>query len=74
MFPFVLVVYAFEIMGALAAPPVAPSFDFGELGSFRVGDGMDSVIGTIRTSFAVIFCVGSALWFYRYITGKGSDG
>ncbi len=73
VFPFSLVIYVWDALGQLAGTPQAPSFSLGMFGSVTVPESATSTVLMIRALIGFVVTVGLCLWFYRYITGKGSD-
>ncbi len=73
VFPFSLILRAWSILGALIAPPEAPTFDIPGLGLVTPPPSFDPMAATIRVVIGLVSTVGMAFWFYRYISGKGSE-
>lgn len=73
VFPFSLLLWVWSALGQLAAPPVAPSFDFGQFGVISLGGSWSGAVGMIRTAIGLLCLCGMLLWFYKSITGKGGE-
>jgi hypothetical protein len=72
IFPFNLIIWVWGALGQLEGTPQAPAFDT-PVGYVDVGPTFDPFIGMIRAGIGLFAICGMLLWFYRYITGKGSD-
>lgn len=73
VFPFSLIVRAWLWLEALSAPPVAPSFEIPMFGRVTVPPAWDAIMGGIRGAILLICGIGMSFWFYRYISGRGSE-
>lgn len=72
-FPFSLIMRVWDVISSLAASPVAPHFNLPVLGEVTTSPAIDSMMGVIRVIINLVFGVGMSLWFYRYVSGKGSE-
>lgn len=73
VFPFSLILRAWGIFTALIAPPEAPTFDVPGMGLIKPPPSFDPLAATIRAVIGLVCTVGMCFWFYRYISGKGSE-
>jgi hypothetical protein len=73
-FPFSLMLKAWDWMSMLVSTPSAPSFTLPMFGTISPPPAMNSVASAVRTVIGLVVGIGMSFWFYRYITGKGSDG
>ncbi len=73
-FPFSLILKAWDWMGMLVSTPAAPSFNLPLFGTISPPPALDSLASAVRAVIGVVVAIGMSFWFYRYITGKGSDG
>ena len=74
VFPFSLVLKAWNVMQSLVAPPERPVFRVPLMGDLTVSDGIDQQVQVIKTAISVVMFVGMLFWFWRMVTGRGSDG
>jgi hypothetical protein len=74
VFPFSLVLKAWNIMQSLVMPPQRPVFNVPLMGQLTVSDEIDAHVQTIKTAIAMVLFIGMLFWFWRMITGKGADG
>jgi hypothetical protein len=73
-FPFSLILKAWDLMNMLVASPSAPSFNLPLFGTISPPSSINSLASAVRGVIGVVVGIGMSFWFYRYITGKGSDG
>lgn len=73
VFPFSLILYCWDALGDLVGQSDPPSFELSLLGTVSVPASAEVAVGIVRNCIAFVFAVGACLWFYRYISGKGSD-
>ncbi len=74
VFPFSLVLKAWNIMQSLVMPPERPVFNVPLMGQLTVSDEIDAHVQTVKTAIAMVLFIGMLFWFWRMITGKGADG
>ena len=74
VFPFSLVLKAWNIMQSLVMPPERPVFKVPLMGDLTVSDSIDAQVQTVKTAISVVLFIGMLFWFWRMVTGKGSDG
>lgn len=72
VFPFSLLLYAWDALGDLVGAPAAPEFDFPEpIGTVTVPASADAAMGIIRGIIGFVTVSGMCFFFYRHISGKG---
>lgn len=73
VFPFSLVMKSLEVMAELVSPNDHLMIDAPGLGTIESTPAVDTLAATMRGIIGLVMGIGMGFWFYRYITGRGSE-